>query len=142
MHEMRGNILGPVRVSAPTLSHPTRFPFGVKLKNIMPLFDHYEPVKPHHRGVWNLFFRKGSCFGLKTVPHKGNFYALPKRGSCLSSGFGVTAGVFSGSALFYVLLSFAASRFRRRLPPSGALWLNRISGAIIIGFGVVSLVVA
>ena len=62
--------------------------------------------------------------------------------SSLSSGFGVTAGVFSGSALFYVLLSFAASRFRRRLPPSGALWLNRISGAIIIGFGVVSLVVA
>lgn len=59
--------------------------------------------------------------------------------STLLSSCCVTGGVFIGSALFYILLSFVASRLKGKLTPAGALWLNRISGCIITGFGVASL---
>lgn len=52
----------------------------------------------------------------------------------------VTVGVFSGSALCYLILSFASSLLRSKLTTSGVVWLNRISGCIILGFGVTSLV--
>lgn len=52
----------------------------------------------------------------------------------------VTGGVFFGSALFYLIMSFVTSLLRGKMTTLGALWLNRISGAIVIGFGIVSLI--
>lgn len=48
-------------------------------------------------------------------------------------------GVFCGSAGWWFLLSFGASLFSSRLTARGLLWINRISGLIIAGFGVVAL---
>lgn len=48
-------------------------------------------------------------------------------------------GVFSGSALWWLALSFGASLFRSRFTPRAMKWVNRISGAIILGFGVAAL---
>jgi threonine/homoserine/homoserine lactone efflux protein len=48
-------------------------------------------------------------------------------------------GVFSGSALWWFLLSGFASLFRSRVSPRGLGWVNRISGIVILAFGVVVL---
>lgn len=49
-------------------------------------------------------------------------------------------GVFLGSAGWWLLLSGGVSLLRGRITPSALRWVNRISGAIILGFGLVVLV--
>ena len=48
-------------------------------------------------------------------------------------------GVFSGSALWWLSLSGFVSLFRNRVGEQAMLWINRISGAIILGFGIVAI---
>ena len=48
-------------------------------------------------------------------------------------------GVFAGSALWWLILSWSVARLRSRLPPPALRWVNRISGTVIAGFGVVAL---
>ena len=49
-------------------------------------------------------------------------------------------GVFCGSSLWWLLLSFGVSIFRGRLTPDWMVWINRVSGLIVLGFGFVALV--
>jgi threonine/homoserine/homoserine lactone efflux protein len=49
-------------------------------------------------------------------------------------------GVFLGSALWWLILSFGVSLFRERVSPQWMLWINRLSGVIIFSFGVLALV--
>jgi threonine/homoserine/homoserine lactone efflux protein len=49
-------------------------------------------------------------------------------------------GVFLGSALWWIILSVTTSLFRARFSPRGLRWVNRISGAVIAGFGLIALV--
>lgn len=51
----------------------------------------------------------------------------------------VVLGVFSGSALWWLLLSGFTSLFRTRITTRGLVWVNRISGGIILTFGLVAL---
>ena len=51
----------------------------------------------------------------------------------------LVAGVFLGSAFWWLLLSGGVGWFREKLGPGQLRWLNWISGGIIIGFGIVSL---
>jgi threonine/homoserine/homoserine lactone efflux protein len=60
-------------------------------------------------------------------------------GSYESAGL-MVLGVFLGSACWWLLLSGGVSLFRTRFTPSGMRWVNRISGLIILGFGVAALV--
>jgi threonine/homoserine/homoserine lactone efflux protein len=48
-------------------------------------------------------------------------------------------GVFVGSALWWLLLSSVVSLLRRRFGAREMLWVNRISGAIILAFGVIAI---
>lgn len=45
-------------------------------------------------------------------------------------------GVFVGSALWWLLLSGGVSLLRSRLNPQALVWVNRVSGIIILAFGV------
>lgn len=47
----------------------------------------------------------------------------------------VVAGVFCGSMLWWALLSGGVALARHRLPPGFALWVSRLSGLLLIGFG-------
>lgn len=49
-------------------------------------------------------------------------------------------GVFLGSAGWWFILSGLTSLFKARLNPTILKWVNRISGAIILGFGIVAIV--
>lgn len=50
------------------------------------------------------------------------------------------AGVFTGSSLWWLLLSSAASRLRARLNGHGLRWVNIGSGTIVTGFGLAALI--
>ncbi len=56
----------------------------------------------------------------------------------LSAGF-LVAGVFSGSVLWWVILSSSASLLKSKVDLPKLKWINRGSGMIIAGFGVLSL---
>jgi threonine/homoserine/homoserine lactone efflux protein len=47
-------------------------------------------------------------------------------------------GVFSGSALWWLTLSQGVGTLKKRLSTPGLMWINRISGLIIFGFGLFS----
>jgi threonine/homoserine/homoserine lactone efflux protein len=52
----------------------------------------------------------------------------------------VVAGVFSGSAAWWCILTGGISLLRRRFTPTWLRWLNRVSGAVIGIFGIVALI--
>jgi threonine/homoserine/homoserine lactone efflux protein len=49
-------------------------------------------------------------------------------------------GVFLGSGLWWWILSFGVAAFRDRFSLRALRWVNRISGIIILGFGVAALI--
>jgi threonine/homoserine/homoserine lactone efflux protein len=49
-------------------------------------------------------------------------------------------GVFVGSVLWWFALSGVVSLFRERFDVYALRWVNRISGVVLAGFGVVALV--
>lgn len=51
----------------------------------------------------------------------------------------LVAGVFLGSALWWLLLSGGVGLLREKFNTAGLLWVNRISGVIITGFGLLAL---
>ena len=55
--------------------------------------------------------------------------------SYFSAGI-LVLGVFTGSLLWWLLLSGGAGIFREKFTLNGLQWTNRISGAVIIGFGI------
>jgi arginine exporter protein ArgO len=49
------------------------------------------------------------------------------------------AGVFLGSALWYLLLSGTVGALRSRLDLSALRWVNRLAGVVLVVFGVTAL---
>lgn len=45
------------------------------------------------------------------------------------------AGVFSGSAAWWLLLSEGVSQFRKKMSGKVMVWVNRFAGCVIFGFG-------
>jgi threonine/homoserine/homoserine lactone efflux protein len=56
-----------------------------------------------------------------------------------SAGF-LVLGVFCGSAAWWLLLSGVVGLFREKFGHKAMQWVNRISGMIILGFGIFALV--
>ena len=54
----------------------------------------------------------------------------------------LVAGVFAGSALWWLILSTTASLARSRMTPARMRWVNRLSGGMIAAFGVAAWVSA
>jgi threonine/homoserine/homoserine lactone efflux protein len=51
----------------------------------------------------------------------------------------LVCGVFLGSALWWFILSGGVNLFRKKFNTQGLRWVNRISGLIILGFGLLAL---
>jgi threonine/homoserine/homoserine lactone efflux protein len=49
----------------------------------------------------------------------------------------LVAGVFSGSALWWLALSLGVGLIRARLGPGWIIWVNRAAGAILVIFGII-----
>ncbi|MGB9023087.1 MAG: LysE family translocator [Candidatus Bathyarchaeia archaeon] len=51
----------------------------------------------------------------------------------------LVVGVLVGSALWWLILSSIVSLFRSKLQPGWLKWVNRLSGLVILGFGVLAI---
>jgi len=60
----------------------------------------------------------------------------------LGAAFFLVPGVFIGSAMWWVILSGGAGMLRSRLNKSGSAWVNRISGAIVAGSGLLMILIS
>jgi threonine/homoserine/homoserine lactone efflux protein len=49
----------------------------------------------------------------------------------------LVAGVFIGSAMWWLFLAFLASVFRQKISGDGMKWINRLSALLLAGFGTV-----
>ena len=65
---------------------------------------------------------------------------LVQPGSDHTTAITMTSGVFLGSMLWWIVLCGAVTLVRRRITGGAMLWLNRIAGALITGFGIAALV--
>jgi threonine/homoserine/homoserine lactone efflux protein len=54
----------------------------------------------------------------------------------------VVAGIFVGAMIWWVTLALAANHFRDRVNDRAVLWMNRIAGLAIGGFGVLTMLLA
>jgi threonine/homoserine/homoserine lactone efflux protein len=52
----------------------------------------------------------------------------------------LTVGVFLGSLLWWVLLTAIVARLRSRVTLEALTWINRLSGALLVSFGLVAVV--
>ena len=79
---------------------------------------------------------------LTILAFAGIFASLGLGSAFVDSGSAVllVLSVFAGSALWWLVLSGAVSMLKTKLTTSHLRWINRFSGAIVIGFGVVALV--
>ncbi len=62
-----------------------------------------------------------------------------ERHSYASAGL-MVLGVFLGSSTWWLILSGVTSLLKSRLSPTALTWVNRISGVIILGFGIAAIV--
>jgi threonine/homoserine/homoserine lactone efflux protein len=65
---------------------------------------------------------------------------LVEGGINYASAAAIVLGVFLGSAVWWFFLSGITSLFRERVSVNGLRWVNRISGLIILGFGITALI--
>ncbi len=65
---------------------------------------------------------------------------LGSQGYSLISAVLLVVGVFLGSAVWWLFLSGMVNLFRSRFDLRALIWVNRISGVIILGFGLAALI--
>jgi threonine/homoserine/homoserine lactone efflux protein len=68
------------------------------------------------------------------------FAALGVSSGTAADAVAVTLGVLVGSALWWLALTTVVGRLRSRVTTRGLTWVNRISGALILAFGVAAIV--
>lgn len=78
---------------------------------------------------------------LSIIAFLGVFAGFGLRNTDLSLGSATTliGGVFLGSSLWFFLLSYGITLFRQKINATGLGWVNRISGILIIIFGVIAM---
>lgn len=60
--------------------------------------------------------------------------------SSISHALITTLGVFLGSIAWWFILALSASVFRDKFTAKSSIWLNKISGSILFGFGSLALI--
>ena len=103
-----------------------------------------EAAKVSHRGLWGAY---ASTLVL-TLTNPATilsfiaiFAGLGLVGSSQSWGasLALIVGVFLGSDLWWLCLSWGVTLFSQRLTPARLKWLNRLAGAAIFAFGVAAI---
>jgi threonine/homoserine/homoserine lactone efflux protein len=100
-----------------------------------------QPAQLDNRGLVGAYF--SILFLTLTNPMTiisfiGIFAGAMPRGTH-DSPFVLVAGIFAGSAFWWLALSFGVGMMQDRMKPDRMLWLNRLSGTVIMIFGVISL---
>jgi threonine/homoserine/homoserine lactone efflux protein len=62
-------------------------------------------------------------------------FGLGREGASWPAAVQLVTGVFVGSATWWLALSVGSRRLGARVGPREMIWLNRLSGGVILGFG-------
>ncbi|CAN5778559.1 LysE family transporter [soil metagenome] len=103
--------------------------------------DREHQVATHFHYASSSFFI--TVFNPLTVMAFGAAFAgrnLAGVGGSLPDAALLVAAVFCGALAWWTIICAAAVSLRANFTSSGLLWLNRISGAVILGFGAVALI--
>jgi threonine/homoserine/homoserine lactone efflux protein len=103
--------------------------------------DREHQIATHFHYASSSFFI--TVFNPLTVMAFGAAFAgrnLAGVGASLPDAGLLVAAVFAGALAWWVIICTASVSLRHRFTGMGLLWLNRISGAVILGFGVVALI--
>jgi len=103
--------------------------------------DREHRVATHFHFATSSFFI--TVFNPLTIMAFGAAFAgrnLAGVGGSLPDATVLVAAVFSGALAWWAILCTAAVALRQHFTGTGLLWLNRISGAIILAFGLAALV--
>jgi threonine/homoserine/homoserine lactone efflux protein len=65
---------------------------------------------------------------------------IGRESSCVNHALTTTLGVFLGSIAWWFILSLVASIFRDKVTARSSIWLNKVSGSILFGFGSLGLI--
>ncbi len=100
-----------------------------------------KPAETKADGLWSMYL---STFFLTitnpmTILAFAAIFAGAMLGKTTGSPLVMVAGVFAGSAAWWLILSFIVGILRDKLTPAHMAWINRISGSIIIAFGMYAL---
>lgn len=104
--------------------------------------------KADHQGLLSAY---ASTFAL-TITNPMTFLSFAALFAVMGAGSGsdldsdtvttaaaIVAGVFIGSLLWWLILSSLVSLLRKGLSRKGMIFINKLSGLVIIGFGIVSI---
>ncbi|REE84393.1 threonine/homoserine/homoserine lactone efflux protein [Paenibacillus taihuensis] len=69
----------------------------------------------------------------------GIFAGLQVTGATTADSVLLVVGVFTGSMLWWLFLSIVIGAFRTTLSGGAMMWINRLSGLVLLGFGIFSL---
>ena len=103
--------------------------------------DREHLVATHFHFATSSFFI--TVFNPLTVMAFGAAFAgrdLAGVGASLPDAAVLVAGVFAARCAWWAILCTASVALRQHFTGKGILWLNRITGAVILGFGVVALI--
>jgi threonine/homoserine/homoserine lactone efflux protein len=103
--------------------------------------DREHNVATHFHFASSSFFI--TVFNPLTVMAFGAAFAgrnLAGVGASLADASLLVAGVFAGALAWWAILCTTAVSLRQHFTGTGMLWLNRISGAVILAFGALALV--
>jgi threonine/homoserine/homoserine lactone efflux protein len=67
-------------------------------------------------------------------------FGLANAGGGYTTAVLTVLGVFLGSSCWWLILSVVTSLLRNKVSPTGLRWVNRISGLIILGFGIAAII--
>ncbi|MBI3163133.1 MAG: LysE family transporter [Anaerolineales bacterium] len=100
-----------------------------------------KPAEASADGLWSMYL---STFFLTitnpmTILAFAAIFAGTMLGTTTGSPLVMVAGVFAGSAAWWLTLSIGVGILRNKLTPAHMAWINRISGSIIIAFGLFAL---
>jgi threonine/homoserine/homoserine lactone efflux protein len=103
-----------------------------------------EEIQNQKSGLWSAYF---TTFILTltnplTILSFAAIFAglgIVNTGGDYASALLLITGVFTGSAFWWFLLSAGASFFQKKIDSHGLAWINRISGIIILVFGIIAL---
>lgn len=103
--------------------------------------DHEHRVATHLHYATSSFFI--TVFNPLTVMAFGAAFAgrnLAGVGASLPDAALLVAAVFCGALAWWTLICMASVSLRARFTGTGVLWLNRCSGAVVLGFGLIALI--
>ena len=100
-----------------------------------------KPAEASADGLWSMYL---STFFLTitnpmTILAFAAIFAGTMLGTTTGSPLVMVAGVFAGSAAWWLTLSIGVGILRNKLTPAHMAWINHISGSIIIAFGLFAL---